>query len=143
MSLKLLKAPSAIGTLISFSFRSRSKSSRLGWPQSPEPPPAHKVWHWTDWRVSLQHWTADHILHTCPTPRQHLAIAHKLVEETVYGSLGNLRATAASSERLDWTSEPGRTTKKKDSISEASLGTLKPLLKSCFGRKSSHFSLKL
>ena len=59
------------------------------WPQWPEPPPTHKVWHWTDWRVSLQHGTADSRPHTpdmpnvrcCPRP--HLVITHKLGEETL------------------------------------------------------------
>ena len=68
------------------------------WLQSPEPPPTHNVWHWTDWRVSLQHGAADSKPHTPDMPnvrscpRQHLAITHKPGEETLRftgGSSGN------------------------------------------------------
>ena len=87
------------------------------WPQSPEPPPTHNVWHWTDWPQSPEpppthnvwHWdrpasvpaTWDSRQHRPRAPdmpnihsclRQHLAISHKLGEETLRltgGSLGN------------------------------------------------------
>ena len=88
------------------------------WPQSPEPPPAHKVWHWTDWRVSLQHGTADSRPHTpdmpnVRSPRHHLVISHKLGEEILQlteGSSGN-----GCIHPRDWVGHlnPGRTTTKK------------------------------
>ena len=87
------------------------------WPQSPEPRPTHNVWQWTDWPQSPEpppthnvwHWdrpasvpaTWDSRQHRPRAPdmpnihsclRQHLAISHKLGEETLRltgGSLGN------------------------------------------------------
>ena len=56
-----------------------------------------KVWHWTDWRVSLQHGTADSRTHTPDMPNisscpRHLAILNQLGEEALRftrGSSGN------------------------------------------------------
>ena len=76
----------------------RKDRLRTGHNRLNHPPPTHKVWHCTDWRVSPQHETADNRPHTPDMPnvrsypRQHLAITHKLGEETLRftgGSSGN------------------------------------------------------
>ena len=88
------------------------------WPQWREPPLTNKVWHWTDWQMSLQHRTADSRPHTPDMPnvrsclRQHLAITHKPGEETLQltgGSSGN-----GCTHLIDWVGYLSHTNEEED-----------------------------
>ena len=73
------------------------------WPQSPEPPQTHKVWHWTDWRVSVpatwdsrqQTTYSRHAQRTQLPETTSIWPSPTSLEKNFYGSRRDLRATAA------------------------------------------------